>query len=185
MRMFAAVFPPDEVWRGLVDAVQPAIDLRPDIAWSPPQLWHLSLTVFGNVTLQDVAVISQALDDVVANRTAPRVRVSGPGTYPESGAVTELFLGIESPDHKLVELRADVLSAASRSGWRLDRRAFRQHITLARCDPARDVSKVLDLLEGHVHQYWSIPSIALVWSRSADMTVPRYQLLSEHSFLDQ
>jgi 2'-5' RNA ligase len=182
MRVFAGIFPPDEVFAELEAHLDPVLRLRPDLRWIRGPVWHLTLAFFGNVTLDEVSTLNNAVAQVVNDCPAPTLRISGAGTYPESVAVQELFLSVQCPDDDLLGLRRELLSSVRKYGWMVDRRSFRQHIPIARSDPGTDVSGVLQELSDYQGPSWRVPSVAVVWTRQGEDGDTLYDLMGEHFF---
>lgn len=182
MRVFAAIFPPDEVADDLARFVEPVRRGYPELGWTPAPLWHLTLAFFGNITHQDQVLLNDAVAKLVARQRPMRVRVVGGGAFPEPGQAATLWAGVESQDNALHELARELVGSVLHFGWMLDRRSFQAHLTLARARPARDLSSAVAMLSGYRGEPWLVPAVAVVWSRPDDHGEPFYELLGEHPF---
>ena len=139
MRLFTAVWPPDEAVAALAGALAPP-PWHPAGHWRPvpPVTWHLTLCFHGD---DDPDRRAGALDVAFAGVTAPRLRFAGLGTFP--GVV---WAGVDQhpdqhPDQQLDRHNAgtdqqaagpvgDLRDLAARAG--ADPSSFRAHLTLAR-----------------------------------------------------
>lgn len=180
--MFAAIFPPEDAVDDLAVLVAPLERTYPDLRWTQPPLWHLTLAFFGNITQADQVHLNRAVGHFVAEREPLRIRLAGAGTFSEPNAAETLLAGVDSPHDALAKLAGDLVSAVQHFGWMLDRRAFRAHVTLARAQPGRDLAPLVHQLADYSGPFWQVPSIAVVWTRNAEDGEPLYELLGEHSF---
>ncbi|MBA2457127.1 MAG: RNA 2',3'-cyclic phosphodiesterase [Nocardioidaceae bacterium] len=183
MRVFAAVFPPDEAVDDLARVVEPIQQARTDLAWTVPPLWHLTLSYFGNITQVDQVLLNRAVADFVQGRRALRVRLAGAGAFPEPQTAQTLWAGLECPGNALGDLSRELILSLSHFGWMLDRRAFRTYLALAQAPNPTDLSPAVDQLADYSGPYWNLPAIAVVWSRVGEGDRPFYELLGEHPFL--
>ena len=182
VRVFAAIFPPDDAVDDLAEITVPMQQMYPDLRWAQPPLWHLTLAYFGNITQADQGQLNRAVASFVAERETLRVRLVGAGTFSEPNVAQTLWAGVDSQQDALLHLSGDLVTAVQHFGWTLDRRSFRAHLTLARAQPGRDLLPLVDQLSDYTGPFWDVPSIAVVWARQAEDGEPVYELLGEHTF---
>ena len=182
MRVFAAIFPPDDAVDDLAHIVEPLQDMYPDLRWTQPPLWHLTLAFFGYITQADQVHLNRAVANFVAEREAFQVRLVGSGTFPEPNVAQTLWAGVDSHADALLKLSDELMTSVQHFGWILDRRSFRAHMTLARARPGQDLSPLVHRLADYSGPFWDVPSIAVVWARQAEDGEPLYELLGEHTF---
>lgn len=154
MRLFAAIFPPDDVcWdlrRRLLGARQPA-----RVRLTPIDRWHVTLAFLGEVPAGRLPVVERALGAVsVPKGTALRLR--GGGRFGQ-GRSTVLWAGV---DGELGELHAEVRERLRAADLPYDERPFTPHLTVAYAD---DV-EVRTALDGYAGPFWSLGELALVRS---------------------
>ena len=140
MRLFVAVWPPDDV----LDAVA-ALD-RPDhpaVRWTNRNQWHITLRFLGEVDEPPPDLL-----EPLARVPAPHVTI-GPTTERLSGRVLMI------PVHGLDELAAAVAAP--------DDRAFRGHLTLARAR-RRGAKVPASLADVPIEGSWTASRVALVRS---------------------
>ena len=147
MRLFVAVFPPDEVsWdlhRRLIGAGKRGVRL------TPIERWHVTLAFLGEVGPERVPAVEQALGLVTVPK-GTELRLRGGGQF--SGRSKVLWAGV---DGELGPLRRDV---CERLG--MPDRDFTPHLTVA----YHDDPGVRLALAGYVGPVWSLNEIALVRS---------------------
>lgn len=124
MRLFVAVFPPDEV----MDAI--AALPRPELAglrWTTPDQWHVTLRFLGQVDEDALGPLATALAGVADSASEAPVRA-------ELGPATDRFGRriLQIPAHGLDELAAATVAATAGVGEPPDDRPFAGHLTLAR-----------------------------------------------------
>jgi len=183
VRVFAAIFPPDQAVVDLARVVEPVRRTEPELRWTAPARWHLTLAHFGNITEDDAARLNATVA-TLAQRPALRVRLAGAGAFPVATSAQILWTGVDCPGEALRGLSSDLLAAVQRFGWTTDRRVFQAHVTLARCRSRTDLRPAVAALSGYRGPAWPVPSIAVVWSRPAAAGEPDYNVLAEHHFCD-
>ena len=182
MRVFTAIFPPDEAVDDLAHLVEPLKHTHPHLRWTVGPLWHLTLAFFGNITQSDSLLLNRAVEEFVQGRSALRVRLAGGGAFPDPASAEVLWAGVDCPGGALGDLSRELIASVHHFGWILDRRAFQPHLTLARTGGPQDVSGPVEQLSGYCGPFWSVPSIAVVWSRQGEDGELLYELLGEHPF---
>ena len=182
MRVFTAIFPPEEAVDDLARFVEPVQRAHPDLRWTAPPLWHLTLAYLGNITESDSVLLGQHLTGFVAQRPALRVRLAGAGAFPDPAAAHTLWTGVDGPGTALADLSRELIESVLHFGWILDRRSFQAHVTLARSRADQNLSSAVAQLADYRGPFWNVPSLAVVWSRQSPDGEPYYQLLGEHPF---
>ena len=134
MRLFVAVDLPEAVKAGLDAAVAPLRESLPPARWVRPSLFHLTLAFLGETDSNRVPDLSRALREKLEQEVGFRVHFGALGTFPKVAPVRILWLGLE-PSVRFVRLSELVLDGLRFAGLPADERAFRSHVTLARCDP--------------------------------------------------
>jgi 2'-5' RNA ligase len=108
-------------WQARLDA--------PDLRWSEPDGWHVTLAFLGNTGPADVPGLVSALRDAVDGVAAFQLETGGVGAFPRPGAAQAIWYGVFDPDHQLTDLAARVQAAVRPSS---EPARFRPHLTLAR-----------------------------------------------------
>lgn len=101
-RLFAAVLPPDEVREHLVRALRPVRELSPDLRWTDPDTWHLTMAFYGNQP-NDAAAVSDHLSQATAFRRPLRLHLRGAGAFDRR----TLWIGVGGDKRELRDLMAD------------------------------------------------------------------------------
>jgi 2'-5' RNA ligase len=156
VRLFVAVFPPDEVSR---DLRRRLVGERgrgsPDARLTSIDGWHVTLAFLGEVGAERLADVERALAAV----TVPRgieLRIRGGGQFGK-GRSTVLWAHV---DGDLTAVHADILRRLDSAGLPYDDRDFIPHLTVAYVrDPA-----VRRALDGYQGPPWTLDEIALVRS---------------------
>ncbi|MGH2483788.1 MAG: RNA 2',3'-cyclic phosphodiesterase [Candidatus Limnocylindria bacterium] len=101
----------------------------PDLRWSEPHGWHVTLAFLGNTDPSAVPALVSALRGVADGVAAFRLETGGVGAFPRPGAAQAIWYGVFDSHDQLTELAAVVQSAVLPSS---ERPRFRPHLTLAR-----------------------------------------------------
>ncbi len=159
MRLFVAVFPPDDVcWdlrRRLLDPGRPTRGGKPGVRLTPIDRWHVTLAFLGEVPAGRLPEVERALDAVtVPKGTVLRLRGGGRFGHGRSAA---LWAGV---DGNLAELHADVRARLSAVDLPYDGRPFTPHLTVAYADDPG----LRTALDGYGGPTWKLDELALVRS---------------------
>jgi 2'-5' RNA ligase len=101
----------------------------PDLRWSDPDAWHVTLAFLGSTDPASVPGIASALETAVRDRDPFVVRAGGIGAFPRAAAAQTIWLGVEDPRGRLDDLADAVQKAVlPAEAWR----RLRPHLTVAR-----------------------------------------------------
>ena len=151
MRLFVAVWPPDDVIAALHDLPRPETG---GVRWSTPDQWHVTLRFLGSVDDDDVGDVRDALSSI-AMPPAP-VRL-GPATKRLGKDVLMLPVrGLDDLAHEVVRVTDEIVPA--------EERHFTGHLTVAR---ARSRGSMPRSVEGvPLDASWTATSFSLVRSQT-------------------
>lgn len=170
-RLFVAVAVPDEV-RGAVDAaVAPLRDRWPDLRWTRPEGWHLTLAFLGSVEPDDRAPLPDALAAAAADSGPFTVRLT-----PTAGRSRSGVLWIDADGGEALAALADAVRVAVADlGFEVDERPFRAHLTLARPRGRGRVPRaVADAYAGPAAE-WTVSDVGLYRSHLGGRRPARYE----------
>jgi len=98
----------------------------PNLRWSTPEQWHITLEFLGAATEEQCACL---LTQLAAIKSAPfAIRLASLGAFHRPGV---FYLGV-APAPELLALQKKVESATRPCGFEPENRPYRPHITLAR-----------------------------------------------------
>lgn len=111
-----------------------------EASWVSESNLHLSIKFFGEQPDTAPAEITDLLAPVAAAHAPFDLRLSGLGAFPNLRAPRVVWMGVQH-DSRLELMHHDVEAACAASGYPLDARAFRPHITIARVRDAIPLAK--------------------------------------------
>jgi 2'-5' RNA ligase len=132
MRLFLALELPPATADEVVEAVAPLQGERePRVSWVPAHKLHLTLKFLGEADESRVVALVAAADEVAARHRPFEMELAGVGAFPNFRRPRVVWMGVES-EPRLELLHHDVEIAAAETGYEVEGRPFRPHITLAR-----------------------------------------------------
>lgn len=169
-RLFVAVEIPRAPRMELDAAVVPVRERYPELRWTVADDWHLTLAFLGETPAQRVEPAVEAVG-AAASQVGP-FALAFDGTAGRFGDRV-LWAGIR-PAPELIALAAATVEALRVSGFDLERRDFRPHLTLARSRRgARVRAGAVAGFQGPTPE-WTVSRVVLMRSsRGGDG--PRYQ----------
>lgn len=134
MRLFAALAVPTAVVDTLDAVVAPLRAEHPELGWTTPEGWHLTLAFLGEVA-EPVDAVTAALTPVAAS-APPEIRLSltAGGHFGRRA----LWVGVrDDPPGAMRELGDRAQEALAVAGLPVDRKEVRPHLTIARARGVR------------------------------------------------
>ncbi len=124
LRLFVAIAIPEPTARVLVALCEGL----PGVRWGPRENLHVTLYFAGEIS----ETAAEDFDSELGAITLPsfEIGLSGVGVFDGPAGPRSLWAGVDA-NHALTRLRSRCVTAARRAGLRVDRRAWRPHITLA------------------------------------------------------
>jgi RNA 2',3'-cyclic 3'-phosphodiesterase len=152
MRLFVAVDLPEAIKAALSEEQRvlrtaAALTLRRnvDIKWTRPEGVHLTLKFLGEIPVEQVTQVTQALAELGSFEPFA-LQVKGFGFFPDARRPRVLWVGVEAPP-ALGQLAQRVETAMNRLGLAAEDRTFSPHLTLARFKVPRPQPELLAQLE--------------------------------------
>ena len=134
-RVFIAIELPAEIRHTINEHITRLREACPDVraSWTREENLHLTLKFFGDVALNRVDLLSQALLQAAAQTTEFDLVIEGCGVFPPRGKPGVLWIGI-SPETAPACLRLYQGSEdeCAKAGFKRDERKFHPHLTIAR-----------------------------------------------------
>lgn len=101
----------------------------PDLRWTDPDGWHVTLAFLGETDRSEVPGLVSALRVAADGVAEFQLETGGVGAFPRTGAAQAIWYGMSDPHHQLTDLAARVQAAVRPSS---EPARFRPHLTLAR-----------------------------------------------------
>lgn len=167
MRLFVAITPDAAALEELDAAVAPHRAAWPELRWTSPQVWHVTLAFLGDVDETVTGRLGERLERAAGRHLRLALSAAGAGAFPSSSRANVLWTGIAGDLDALRGLTASVGAGARRAGAPpagQERRRFRPHITLARCRAPADVRLLVAALADFAGAPWTAQRIHLIRS---------------------
>jgi RNA 2',3'-cyclic 3'-phosphodiesterase len=178
VRLFVAIVPPPAVLAELSAAIAPLRAAAPELRWSGPESWHLTLAFLGETEERILPDLTARLHRAAGRHSAMELAIAGAGAFPAAVRARVLWAGISTDRQRLAALAASVAAAARRAGAPPpdEGRKYRPHLTLARSREPADVSVLAAALADYSGQAWTPSEVCLIRSQLG-RGVPRYDPL--------
>lgn len=177
MRLFLALDPDERAREHLSDFLEPRWSVGEDLRWTRPESWHVTLAFAADCPDDVAEALIEACGEVAGRTSAPRLRLSGAGAFPDVSRASTLYAAV-SAEPDLAPLARSVRAVASRLGAGPDGGHFVPHLTLARARRPADATawwRVLDTYDG---PDWRPDGIRVVRSQLTRGRPPVHQTLA-------
>ncbi|MBA2471045.1 MAG: RNA 2',3'-cyclic phosphodiesterase [Pseudonocardiales bacterium] len=161
MRLFVALTPPDAVVEELRASTGALRELAPELRWTRPEQWHLTLVFLGEVADEVVDELARRLNRAAARHPPLPLAFGGGGRFGHR----VLWIGVQGNVDGLRRLADSVRAAARRSRLPVEQRPYHPHLTLARSDGAADLLPLVERLAPWEGLAWVATSLHLIRSR--------------------
>jgi 2'-5' RNA ligase len=177
--MFVALLPPEDALEDLSSFVEPRRESGPDLRWTVPEQWHLTLCFMPAVAERHLDDLTARLQRAAARRTPFAVTLAGGGAFPGPARAKVVYVAVESPSEELDRLATGARAAASRAGAEPDGGRFRAHVTLARAPRPVEATRWLRILDAYRGPTWQAAEVSLVASHLGEgpRRRPRYEVV--------
>jgi 2'-5' RNA ligase len=152
MRLFYAARLPEQAIAAVRELAAPvkergrALGLK--LRWLQEESLHITLCFLGEQPESLLSGLGDGLVEACAQHRAPRLALatgaSAIGTFAPPSRSRVLVAHLSDPNGELSELAADLSQCASRLGIQTEARAFRPHVTIARCRPSPGLKRLLE-----------------------------------------
>ena len=130
-RLFVAADVPEAVRSRLAEELEPLREASPELRWSPPENWHVTLKFLGAVRSSLVADAGHAVADAAATTDRFDTHLLGVDAFPSARRARVLWVGMSDPDERFRAL-AGALDIALEQIVKPEERPFTPHLTVAR-----------------------------------------------------
>ena len=179
MRMFVALVPPPAVLEHLEEFLAVRREAGPELRWTLPEQWHLTLAFMPSVADRHLDDLSDRLGQAAARRSAFPLALAGGGAFPDPARAKVLFARVETEGEELERLVTGVRAAAGKAGAGPDGGPFNPHVTLARSGRPLEATRWLRVLDAYRGKTWWAQEAALVASHLGEgpRRRPRHDLV--------
>ena len=131
MRLFIALNLPEREKDRIHRTVRRLKEARAPVRWVDPVNYHVTLAFLGEVPLERVGPVRDALNRVASKTRGFTMELKGIGAFPTLRRPRVIWLGIKASS-RLRRLDRDLERALGPIGFEGDGRAFHPHVTLGR-----------------------------------------------------
>jgi 2'-5' RNA ligase len=185
-RVFCAVELSDDVRLRLHEHIRKLREAVPDSAasWTRVENIHLTLKFFGNVAVDRISAISDAIARAAKEVPPFQIGIGGTGVFPKPSRVQVLWIGVSDPSGKLISLQRRLENECANAGFEKEDRAYRPHLTIARI---RKPEGARELADAHLQMKFEPAEIEIkeliLFRSELSSKGSRYTAISQHKLM--
>jgi len=167
MRLFVSVDPPEDAVEHLDDFLSVRRSSGPELRWSSPPQWHVTLAFMGSAPERVVEEVIEGVASSGGRAAAVELSVAGGGCFPDVARAKVLWAGVAGGAGELARLdrvAQGVRSACSTAGASPVGGAFVPHLTLGRFGRAEDATRWVRVLQTYAGPPWVASHVTVVAS---------------------
>ena len=144
LRLFVAFEVPEAVRAELARVVEPIRDRFPKARWVPVENQHVTVKFLGSTYPRLVEWVTSTVEEIAASHAPFQTRVTGLGAFPNARRARVLWAGLDDPGSRSAAIAGGLDDALARE-FKVEKREFTPHLTVARFDPpvALDPGEIL------------------------------------------
>ena len=139
-RTFIAIELPSNIRQAIRQHIDQLRAAFPDVraSWTREDNLHLTLKFLGNVPVESIPALSNAVAEAAHTIDPFELVVSGCGTFPPHGRPKVLWIGCGAQASSLQLLHATLEGHCAAANFEREPRAYHPHLTIARLRESRD-----------------------------------------------
>lgn len=162
MRLFAAIVPPPDVVGHLEEFLDGLRTARPDLRWTPPARWHLTLQFLGECGPYEVERQRDRWERRAARSRPMTLRLAGAGAFPHPWTARAVWAGLAGDTGAFASLAVDDQVP---------------HLTIARTRERAELTALVAEVGHYEGPAWTARDLVLFESRMGAESGPRYRPL--------
>lgn len=145
IRSFLAIELDEELVPKILDVQKEFKKTNTNIKYVPSQNMHFTLKFFGNIDLDMVEDISDAVEKVIKNYSSFDLNIKNCGCFPNKKVIKVLWLGLDEGS-PIVNLQKDLDKEFRKLGFKKERN-FISHLTIGRVKNPKNKKEIKDTIE--------------------------------------
>jgi len=171
LRLFVAMPMPEAV-RNEISGVQQEMQRlvpRDAVRWTKPEQFHLTLRFLGDVPVERVAALQEAVHAVCRGSPALRLRAQGTGFFPNARSPRVIWAGVNDGEGHLVDLQKKIEAVVRLFTKESGTERFAGHVTVGRVKFLKrpEIEKLAEhaqVVKDHLFGEWTANEVELIRS---------------------
>jgi len=171
LRLFVAMPMPEAV-RNEISGVQQEMQRlvpRDAVRWTKPEQFHLTLRFLGDVPVERVAALQEAVHAVCRGSPALRLRAQGTGFFPNARSPRVIWAGVNDGERHLVDLQKMLEAVVRLFTKESGTERFAGHVTVGRVKFLKrpEIEKLAEhaqVVKDHLFGEWTANEVELIRS---------------------
>jgi len=146
IRTFIAVDVPDVIRDGIARLQSDMKRYRADVKWVRPESIHITLKFLGDVQVDRIDGMAQAIKESVEGVDSFPVSVGGTGMFPGARRPRVFWVGVKEGAGVLSDLALRIETALNKLGFEKEKRKYSAHLTIGRVRTPKGIQPVVEAM---------------------------------------
>jgi RNA 2',3'-cyclic 3'-phosphodiesterase len=141
------------------------------VRWVPVENIHLTLKFLGDVSVANLEMLTEILQQVVGSHHEFEISAGGLGAFPQTQRPRVLWIGL-STSPELAAIQREIEVETARLGYASEERPFSPHLTLGRVSrnaTTNDLHTIAKVLEGYTVGFLGVANVQSVHLFRSDL----------------
>lgn len=147
MRTFIAVELPEDIKRKIEEVQNPLKKTDTYVSWVKPKNVHLTLKFLGEVEENRIEDVFYGTEKALKGAKSFTLSLKDMGGFPNLQRPKVIWVGVDKGEKELAVMQKDIEEELLRVGYPKEGRAFSPHLTIGRVKSARNIEKLVALIE--------------------------------------
>ena len=143
IRSFIAIELPETIISSIGKVQQGMKSYGLKMKWVRPESIHLTLKFLGNIPVDDLDRVGDAMTDTAENFGPVSLAARGIGVFPNMRRPRVVWVGISGQVQQLVDVQAALDERLMKIGFTKEKRSFKGHLTLGRIKQRIDNDRLM------------------------------------------
>ncbi len=186
VRAFISIdFKDEKILKGVLEIQQQIRNSNAAIRLVNPEILHITLEFIGEITDEQVSVLSDMLSKIEFKSL--KLEVNEPGVLPNEKYVRVVYCEVNGDIERLKEIQKEIRNNLRKLGFRVDSRTFKPHLTIGRVKSPKNKEELIKVIKNLSEYRCGVQEISSITLKKSELKPegPAYSVLYKVDAIDK